>query len=300
MTDKTAAELEVDAQAARARVSETADSIRSRMSPGQLIDEFTGLFTGGDGATALNNLKGQIRDNPLPMALVGTGLAWLMMGGNKLTGTDARGSDRDIDTRSGRAPRPRSTFRSEADWNDRDGADAAAGSGVLDSLKSATTGAADAAVRAMDSAKATVSDASDDIRAKAGEYSDAAGDLAQQARQSVQDVFQREPLVMAALGLAVGTAIGAMLPSTAIEDEQFGRYRDKLGSAAEGLMGKGVETAKEVAAEAYETVKEEADRQGLKSTGDASVVAQVGKVLKSTAEKTERAVRQKISPKSDT
>jgi hypothetical protein len=299
MTDKSAAELEVDAQAARARVAETADSIKSRMSPGQLIDEFTGLFTGGDGATALNNLKGQIRDNPLPMALVGTGLAWLMMGGNKLTG-DPAGSERDFGSASRRAPRPRSTFKPGSDWNDRDGADAASGSGVLDSVKSATTDAADAAIQAMDSAKATVSDASDDIRAKAGEYTAAAGDLAQQARQSVQDVFQREPLVMAALGLAVGTAIGAMLPSTAIEDEQFGRYRDKLGNAAEDLMGKGVETAKEVAAGAFETVKEGADRHGLKSRGDSSVVDQVGKVLKSTAEKTERAVRQKISPKSET
>ena len=58
-----------------------------------------------------------------------------------------------------------------------------------------------------------------------------------------------------------------MLPSTAIEDEQFGRYRDKSASAAEDLVDKGVETAKEVAADAYQTVKEEADRQGLKSTG---------------------------------
>jgi hypothetical protein len=299
MTDKTAAELEVDAQAARARVSETADSIRSRMSPGQMIDEFTGLFTGGDGATALNNLKGQIRDNPLPMALVGTGLAWLMMGGNKLT-VDTAGSERDFDSASRRAPPTRSTFKPASDWSDVEGADDGLGSRAFDSVKSATTGAAEAAIQAMDSAKATVSDASDNIRAKASEYTDAAGDLAQQARQSVQDVFQREPLVIAALGLAVGTAIGAMLPSTGIEDEQFGRYRDSLGSAAEDLMGRGVETAKEVAAGAYETVKEEADRHGLKSTDDASVVEQVSRVLRSTAEKTEQAVREKISPKSDT
>ena len=88
------------------------NSIRSRMSPGQLIDEFTGLFTGGDGATALNNLKGQIRDNPLPMALVGTGLAWLMMGGTRLAGTDSPAVNATSD-RHGRAPRPRSTPRSQ-------------------------------------------------------------------------------------------------------------------------------------------------------------------------------------------
>ena len=104
MNDKSAAELEVDAQAARARVAETADSIRSRMSPGQLIDEFTGLFTGGDGATALNNLKGQIRDNPLPMALVGTGLAWLMMGGTGWRGSDTLRCTRFRIARSGASP----------------------------------------------------------------------------------------------------------------------------------------------------------------------------------------------------
>ena len=105
---------------------------------------------------------------------------------------------------------------------------------------------------------------------------------------------------MAALGLAVGTAIGAMLPSTTIEDEQFGRYRDKLGDAAEDFVDKTLNSAKEVAAGAYETVKEEADRQGLKSTGNSSVVDQVGKVLKSTAAKTEQAVRRKISPNNET
>jgi hypothetical protein len=231
------------------------------------------------------------------MALVGTGLAWLMMGGNRPAGTDT--SARDFGSPD-RAPRPRSTPGSQSNWNGRDDPDNVAGTGVLESVKSATAGAADAAVQAMDSARATVSDATDDIRDKAGEYTAAAGDLAQQARQSVQDVFQREPLVMAALGLAVGTAIGAMLPSTAIEDEQFGRYRNKLGEAAEDLMDKGVESAKEVAAGAYQTVKEEADRQGLKSTSDSSVVDQVAKVVKSTAEKTEQAVRRKISPKNAT
>ena len=133
------------------------------------------------------------------------------------------------------------------------------GAGVFGSVKSATAGAADAAVQAMDSARATVSDATDDIRDKAGEYTAAAVIWRSKPDSSVQDVFQREPLVMAALGLAVGTAIGAMLPSTAIEDEQFGRYRDKLGEAAEDLMDKSVESAKEVAAGAYQTVKEEAD-----------------------------------------
>ena len=45
MNDKSAAELERDADIARAKVADTAESIRSKMTPGQLIDEFTGAFS---------------------------------------------------------------------------------------------------------------------------------------------------------------------------------------------------------------------------------------------------------------
>ena len=80
MTDKSAAELEKDAEVARAKVANTAESIRDKMSPGQLIDEFAGMFSGGDGQSALSNLKAQVRDNPLALSLIGAGLVWLMVG----------------------------------------------------------------------------------------------------------------------------------------------------------------------------------------------------------------------------
>ncbi|ESX46945.1 hypothetical protein X761_30715 [Mesorhizobium sp. LSHC424B00] len=80
MNEKSAAELEREAEAARARVMETAESIRGKMTPGQLLDEFTGLFSGGESAAMLSNLRTQVRDNPLPVTMVGAGLAWLMFG----------------------------------------------------------------------------------------------------------------------------------------------------------------------------------------------------------------------------
>jgi uncharacterized protein YpuA (DUF1002 family) len=54
-----------------------------------------------------------------------------------------------------------------------------------------------------------------------------------------------------------------------------------------------MEQAKQVAAEAYEAVKEEADRQG--SGGDADTLAgKVGKVVESTAKRTEEAIRDRL------
>jgi len=82
-----ASELEQEAEAARARLSQTADQIRARMSPGQLMDEVLKQFRDGDGSMMLTNLKTQARDNPMALALVGSGLAWLMMGSGPSRGS---------------------------------------------------------------------------------------------------------------------------------------------------------------------------------------------------------------------
>ncbi|MER8422089.1 hypothetical protein NKH21_32495, partial [Mesorhizobium sp. M1329] len=93
MIDKSAAELERDADIARAKITDTADSIRSKMTPGQLIDEFTGMFS-DEGSAMLSNLKTQVRDNPLPLTLVGAGLAWLMLGKGTAVDGSAPGAHR--------------------------------------------------------------------------------------------------------------------------------------------------------------------------------------------------------------
>jgi hypothetical protein len=50
-----------------------------------------------------------------------------------------------------------------------------------------------------------------------------------------------------------------------------------------------------VAADAYDTIKTEADRQGL-AGGNTSLVEKVGAVARTTAAKTEQKVRSKIKP----
>jgi hypothetical protein len=298
------AELERRAEAARAKVADTAETIRNRLTPGQLIDEFSGLFSGSDGGAALANLKAQIRDNPLPVALVGTGLAWLMFGSGgsaghrngDLSGMTSYRPDEDREAWPADMQGKTGGGISDAVSNAA-GAVSAMVSDAADSVRQAASDAADKASSLTgDAARATMRMASGAESGMAGSASSAeatARDMLGKAKGSAQDLLGQEPLVLAALGLAVGTAIGAMLPSSELEDAQVGRYRDKLRDSAKELFDKGVEGAKEVAAEAYQTVKDEADKQGLQSDGR-SVVDQVGSVIKSAAAKTEEVVRDRI------
>ena len=81
----------------RSRMDETLDELGERLSPRRIIDDVVDYFTGpskNTGASigvAVNrlsdsagefgrNLSRTVRDNPVPTALIGAGLAWLAFG----------------------------------------------------------------------------------------------------------------------------------------------------------------------------------------------------------------------------
>ena len=333
-----AAELEREAEAARARLSDTADQIRARMSPGQMMDEVLNQFRGGDGSQMFANLRDQARDNPMALALVGSGLAWLMMGSQGArppspspssgTGTGTLGTYRQEGAIPGGSRSGTGTFgtyRQESVL--RDGSSAggepasamgsttasttgaasrshtgSAGSQDEGGLASATAGmATDMARGASDafaSARSTVGDglheAGDRAQRMAHDLRDAGSDaiggfrhsasgVSHQARDTFFDVLEREPLVIGAIGLAVGAAIGAFLPATTMEREHLGSTGEALKEKAEELADRGMAKAKEAAAEVYETARDAADREGL-LPGDKPVAEKVDSVVHAVGE----------------
>jgi len=76
--EKTSFELQREIDVDRQRIGDRIDAIQERMSPGQLIDEVLGYAKDSGGGEYVRNLGQAMKINPLPVALIGVSLAWLM------------------------------------------------------------------------------------------------------------------------------------------------------------------------------------------------------------------------------
>ncbi|WP_187969408.1 DUF3618 domain-containing protein [Aquibium microcysteis] len=317
----TSTEHERHAEEVRARMAGTAEQIRDRMSPGQLVDEVFHYMRDSNGSAAVNNLGRQVRDNPLSLALIGAGVAWLFAGPRPVRREyypypdDGFGYDGDStfypepgidDDVIGNSPLRGAGAQTgagglgylethddgkdpESSWSERAGSAAHrvsdAGSSVAGAASRLGSNAAGAARQAGSRAGAYASEAGH-YAADAGRQAARAGRrvgrsaerAANQARDGLMDALDREPLIVGALGLALGAAIGAMLPKTRIEDETFGQTRDDLKDEAMRAMRRGYEGAKDVAAEGYAAARKSADEEGLTSSDGTPLAEKVGHV----------------------
>ena len=76
------AELEREVRESRADVERTLDAIQDRLSPGQLVDQVAHYMRDNGGEFA-RNFGDTVRQNPVPVVLVGVGLAWMMFSGSR-------------------------------------------------------------------------------------------------------------------------------------------------------------------------------------------------------------------------
>src|SRR3569833_806481 len=79
-------EIENDIERTRAEVSSTIDAIQSRLTPGQMMDQAFAYARTSLPADFGANLGNTVRDNPVPVALIGVGIGWLMMLGQNSDG----------------------------------------------------------------------------------------------------------------------------------------------------------------------------------------------------------------------
>ncbi|MGQ9367459.1 hypothetical protein [Azospirillum sp. ST 5-10] len=180
-----------------------------------------------------------LRANPIPLAMIGLGVGWMLLSG---TGYDRRIAHS-------------STMRSV-----RERAYGAAGS-----VRQAAEHAYDRAGESLHHAGDRVGGAMQRARGAAGRMGDQMGghESAGRARSMASgfwDMVDDHPLVAGVLGVAMGAALGASIPSTRYEDRWVGDYADeaydRARSYAEDAIDRGTRAAKAAVETAREDVKE--------------------------------------------
>lgn len=267
-------EIESDIARTRAEVSSTIDAIQSKLTPGQMMDQALQYLRGSGASEFGANLGRSVRDNPMPVALVGVGLAWMMMtSGRNGPGPRAWRDDRYV-RRVGARDATGTGYADEPDWlaEDLDGplhddAEPGLGSRVKDRVAGAAERVKDAVSdttgRTRDlahDARERLSSVSEGVRSRAHHLADTSKRRYDRARHRTMRVIDEQPLVLGALGVAIGAALGAALPTTRREDALMGEMRDDLLDGAGEVAREQMGTVKASAQRVAETAREEIER----------------------------------------
>jgi ElaB/YqjD/DUF883 family membrane-anchored ribosome-binding protein len=278
------AAMEVTEQAT-ARVKETVTEIREQIKSdlhdatiGRVEKMANNLREGTRDVSA--SLVSTIKENPIPAALVGFGLAWLFFGKMNSNGNSSGGagswredqsSSYDRDQRYGYADeRDRYANRYQDRFESRYEEDRG---GMRERVSNVAGGVSEAASNVASG----VSEAADNVKHKAGEFvnqtQERVGMVGQQIKggtnqavQKSQTLMQQNPLMAGAVALALGAAVGLMLPVTERENQWMGEARDKFMDRAGGVVHETMDKAQRVVSEATEAAKETV-RKEMQSEG---------------------------------
>jgi hypothetical protein len=95
--NRSSAEIEREVEDTRASLAGTLEQIRDRASPGQLFEQALDYAKQSGGGDLARNLGASVRDNPLPLLLIGAGIGWLMLSDRRGgTGGGADGRQRQL------------------------------------------------------------------------------------------------------------------------------------------------------------------------------------------------------------
>ncbi|WKN20478.1 DUF3618 domain-containing protein [Azotobacter vinelandii] len=230
-------EQEIDRQ--RAEISNIVHALENRLSPGELLDRALG-YTKGHGGEFMSNLTNTVAANPLPTVLTSIGLLWLMTSQNRAPASQAH-VDEASTPQSGPSLTEKARQRA-AGIREKAGH---LGEGMSDTLGSARQHVSES----VGSARQYLSDsghhAAESLRQRA-----------HQARGGFDTLMHEQPLVLGALGIAVGALIAGVLPTTRQEDELLGQASDTLTDKLRVKAEEGREAATELGVEMADRLRE--------------------------------------------
>jgi hypothetical protein len=237
-------------------------------------------------------LQDAIRENPVSAALVGMGVLWMFTGGAKLSTAAALLSP---------AARAAASGIGQGLQTSGDAVGAvtegvrSAGSRVIDSvvetISDAATSAGETATQAYEAAKDTAVDSTSKAKIAVSRQSAQAGGITNTVHSNLKDTFERQPLLLGAIGIAVGAAMAAGLPSTQLEADAVGDAAERVKDQVKDFASEQVDNVTETAKRTFDAVKEEVVAQGLTPEAAKEGATAIGEKLKTVA----KAARRKSS-----
>jgi len=246
-------ELKREADQARDALEETLYQLEQRLSPSVLVDRVATAVKENAGDFSAN-LLAQVRNNPVPTVLSSVGLAWLMASSKRPPPRVAGGPSVGERLSSG-IQSARESAHGAGDTV-RTAADAAS---------SAYHGAADAASNAYRTTADAASRVADTTRETAEQLRRASRGSAQVVGECYSYLKSEQPLVLGAIAIVAGAAIGALLPTTSAESEWIGDASEAAKQRLKGEMRRRVDDVKEGVARVAEAARQSAGE----ASGDA-------------------------------
>lgn len=247
--DKSPERLEREVDEARARVGRTANELSDRLSPGELLDQALGMAREHGGEFA-SNLGATVKNNPIPLILTTVGISWMMMSSKSSAAHNYGYNETYGDTYGGSDAfgRPDAFSGSGADaYGESDTYSSSEGTSLKDKIGDKVSATTQKTRERAAAVGDRIHGTADSMKHSAQHARDNVRHSAQHARDSLAEFYREQPLLAGSLGVAIGAALGAMVPPTEREDELLGHTRDRT-----------VESAKSKAARKYDEVRESA------------------------------------------
>jgi hypothetical protein len=227
----------------------------------------------------LDNLKEAVRENPLSAALIGGGALWLLIGNERLKNAAASVSaaaaplaDIGADLRSPKFTNSPPTVPEIDHGSLQHGGH---------TLREATSAASEAASGAANAIKDRLGEGVTYARESFSKAAEALPPKETMAKvqSSLSDLLERQPLVLGAIGLAVGVAVASAFTASDLENEWVGEVSDRVKEdlkARAGAVSHSVREASDTLKAEFSDIGSEAvDR--LHETGRNAINAARGK-----------------------
>ncbi|WP_028749094.1 DUF3618 domain-containing protein [Rhizobium mesoamericanum] len=283
-TSPTTAKIEREIDDDRRRIEEKIDAIQQRLSPGQLVDEVLAYAKSSGGGEYVASLGAALKNNPIPLALMGISMAWLMAGPKSTLSSYAQSVEYPLATVQGSVRRAGPV---QADGENRyshfvddagtrykaltDETGKRAGHfvdetgkmfrGFADATGKQIQDIRDEAGVLLDQALGWSSHTWQRVTDSVGKLGDALVEAGRGSYRTSAQIsentlarFRDQPLVGGALAFAIGAAIGAALPHTEREDSGMGALSDEMKKQVSDGVSQALTKAAEVGEDASKRV----------------------------------------------